>query len=111
MQPTWWDTAAHEKFAEALYLHGMKPPACDHYIFGQPAITERFVGISMAQWKAAIPFLEQQMEKGGSIEAHYAALRAKTAHVQVRREEADGLPRAKRTKSGRRNRGVWAGLS
>ena len=72
----------HEKFAEALYILQMHPKAFDHYIFNQAALTDRFPGISKAQWFEAVMFLQLACMPGESIHSHYRALKQKRARVQ-----------------------------
>ena len=95
--PAWWADGMDNMMAEVLFLADpgkRAPPLPSEYddalAFGSTACALRFPGISRAQLLQAAPFIDSQLEEGGSIRTHWLALKRKVVHVsdtpRVRRE-------------------------
>ena len=106
--PAWWKKGMDERFAEVLYLTDRDTVPVPNYYndrlaFGSIECEVRFPGISKAQMLTeAAHYIDEQIEPGGAIIAHWRKLKAGAAVVMP-----PSVPTPKRRPNLRANGKVW----
>lgn len=106
--PRWWTAGMDERMAEVFFLTDRDTcPVPNYYndrlAFGSIECEVRFPGVTKAQFLTeAAHYIDEQIEVGGSILAHWKKLKARTAKVMP-----PSTPTPKRRPNIRANGKVW----